>query len=286
MANRKTKVVVGTWSDLEVIESTSSKHDVVINAATSDDLELTKAVNRGLAKGRKQGRKGVLVHVSGVQVIETGPIGCLGDWPVFDDMNVAQIMSIPNTSLHRLIDLEVVRADLAGEITASIICPGNVFGKGTGPDKVISSIFPRLVQRAMKDGRVYYAGDGTNVWADVHVQETADLIMLSLRHNLTQPPPAGFARFYFAENGEHQKLALCKIVAKLLSSHSFIPSTSDTPLSAPLDSEKAPQHVQKTTARCVGNRGRRDLGWSPKVKLGDVMEEEFLGLAAVVKGGL
>lgn len=56
--------------------------------------------------------------------------------------------------LHR-----VARADLAGEITASIICPGVIFGRGTGPSKTISSPFPNLVRLALKHERAVYAGE-------------------------------------------------------------------------------------------------------------------------------
>lgn len=91
--------------ELAKMEDTASEADVVINAATSDDLELTKALNRGLARS---GKKGVLVHISGTQLIESGPTGKLEDVPKYDDLDVDQIKSIPDSALHRLIDLEYV----------------------------------------------------------------------------------------------------------------------------------------------------------------------------------
>jgi hypothetical protein len=75
----------GSFSDLALIEQTSSAHDIVINAADSDDLPLTRSINRGLAHARKSGKKGVLVHVSGTQLIESPPTGNLDEgWPVYD----------------------------------------------------------------------------------------------------------------------------------------------------------------------------------------------------------
>lgn len=53
----------------------------------------------------------------------------------------------------------MARADLAGEITASIICPGVIFGHGTGPYKTISSPFPNLMDVALKHKRAIYAGE-------------------------------------------------------------------------------------------------------------------------------
>lgn len=95
--------------ELVKIEDACVDVDIVINAATSDDLELTKAINRGLAKGKADSNKsGVLVHVSGTQLIESRPTGRLEDVPKYDDLDVEQIKSIPDSALHRLIDLEYV----------------------------------------------------------------------------------------------------------------------------------------------------------------------------------
>lgn len=96
--------------DLAVIENASAEVDIVINAATSDDLELTKAINKGLARSNSvNGRKGVLVHISGTQLIESKPTGKLEDVPMYNDLDVEQIKSIPDSALHRLIDLEYVK---------------------------------------------------------------------------------------------------------------------------------------------------------------------------------
>lgn len=95
--------------ELSKIENACAEVDIVVNAATSDDLDLTKAINRGLAKGRSEsGKKAVLVHISGTQLIESKPTGRLENVPKYDDLDVEQIKSIPDSALHRLIDLEYV----------------------------------------------------------------------------------------------------------------------------------------------------------------------------------
>jgi hypothetical protein len=68
----------------------------------------------------------------------------------------------------------IARADLSGEIIASIICPGLIYGLGTGPDKIISALTPSMMSLAMKRGQVVVAGRGTNVWPDV-----GDFLVLS-----------------------------------------------------------------------------------------------------------
>lgn len=52
----------------------------------------------------------MLVHISGTQLIESKPTGKLEDVPKYNDLDVEQIKSIPDSALHRLIDLEYVRA--------------------------------------------------------------------------------------------------------------------------------------------------------------------------------
>ncbi|KAH8662586.1 hypothetical protein BX600DRAFT_466614 [Xylariales sp. PMI_506] len=281
MKGRNAKILLGSHAELEKLEQASSAADIVINAADSDDLPLTQTLNRGLAKSRKAGRKGVLVHISGTQLIESAPTGKLENVPKYDDLDVQQIENISKDALHRLIDLEVVRADLAHEIIASIICPGVIYGRATGPFKTISSPFPNIVRLALRQKRAIYAGDGTNIWAHVHVQDVSDLIMLSLRHNLAATEPAGFERFYFAESGEHEKRKITTDLGQILYARGLISEPS--PLAVAPDSPNAPSWANRTTARCFANRARRDLGWSPRFPLDDMFEAEIDDILSTVK---
>lgn len=50
----------------------------------------------------------MLVHISGTQLIESEPTGRLEDVPKYDDLDVEQTKAIPDSALHRYIDLEYV----------------------------------------------------------------------------------------------------------------------------------------------------------------------------------
>lgn len=92
---------------LDRIEDACATVDISINAATSNNLELTQAINRGLVKAKAESNKrGVLIYISGTQLIEPKPTGKLENLPRYDDLNIEQIKSIPDSALHRLIDLE------------------------------------------------------------------------------------------------------------------------------------------------------------------------------------
>ncbi|PSS03634.1 hypothetical protein BD289DRAFT_478465 [Coniella lustricola] len=282
LKDRKTKILVASHAELSKIETASAEADIAINAATSDDLELTKAINRGLAQGKSAySRAGVLVHVSGTQLIESKPTGKLEDVPKYNDQDLAQIEGIADSALHRLIDLEVARADREGEIKASIICPGVIFGHGSGPYKTISSPFPNLVRTALKNKRATYAGEGTNIWAHVHVQDVVDMLLRSIKHNLEASEPAGFARFYFAEHGEHQKLDFCTKMASILHAKGAVEDA--TPVSVPVSSPQAPSWPNRTTSRCYANRARAELGWKPRMLLENMFEGEVLDIWTALK---
>ncbi|RDW85346.1 hypothetical protein BP5796_03671 [Coleophoma crateriformis] len=273
MKQRKSAILLGSHSDLEMIENAGARMDLVINAATSDDLELTRAINCGLRRGRESGRKGLLVHISGTQLIESEPTGKLEDVPKYDDLDVDQIKSIPDSALHRLIDLE--------QITASIVCPGVIFGRGTGPSKTISSPFPNIVRLALRHKRVIYAGDGTNIWCHVYVQDVSDMIMMLIKANLDAKEPAGFERFYFAESGEHQKLKLSIELGTILYEKGLV--LDSQPLAVPADDSRAPSWANRTTARCLANRARHQLGWTPKLLLEDMFKAEISDILSTVR---
>lgn len=180
-----------------------------------------------------------------------------------------------------------------------------IFGRGTGPYKTISSSFPNLVRLALKHQRVLYAGEGTNIWAHVHIQDVSDMILLQcLKLGNAAWPPAGFERFYLyvfvttrfatglgeslsdlislsAENGEHQKFKVCTQMASILHAKGAIPEP--TPLSVQVDSPNAPSWTNRTTARCSANRAKKELDWRPKTLLEDVFEAEILDILSAVQ---
>ena len=59
LAPERITVVQGSHSDHELIQAEVQKADLVINAADSDDVELTKSIVKGL---EKRDKKGILIH--------------------------------------------------------------------------------------------------------------------------------------------------------------------------------------------------------------------------------
>lgn len=91
----------------ELASRLSAQADLVIQAATSDDLKLTQSINEGLTAARSQGKKqGGLIHFSGVQLIESEPLGEYVDVKEYDDLDLKALEEIPDSAAHRQIDLE------------------------------------------------------------------------------------------------------------------------------------------------------------------------------------
>lgn len=85
----------------------SAEVDLVIQAATSDNLKLTQAIHQGLRDGRKgSGKQGGLIHFSGVQLIESEPLGEYLDVKEYDDLDLKALNEVPASAAHREIDLE------------------------------------------------------------------------------------------------------------------------------------------------------------------------------------
>jgi hypothetical protein len=103
-------VIVGDKADLELINSTASKADIVISALDNNDVPLSRALIEGLEKRAQAGAsvKPVLISTSGTGVIGEGNDGNFREGSTVDDAKVEDIKAIPADRPHRAVDLESV----------------------------------------------------------------------------------------------------------------------------------------------------------------------------------
>lgn len=287
-------------------ERLSSQVDCVVQLATSDDLQLTQALNRGLARGRAEhGKKGVLIHASGVQLIESAPVGEYVETPNYDDLDPASIASIPDSAAHRGIDLEIEAQFQRGALCGAIICPALVWGKGAGPDKIVSVMIPDTVAKSLHNGRATYTGAGTNSWVHVSIHDVSNLILQLILTNLAKPfskKPARFDNFYFAS---HPRLVNFKHIAEVMGKALLERAKVDSaePISVPVpafdasmkgvrieddsrsqeDAEvdaRTPLWPCRTNCRCQARRGEQELGWKADLDFTDeaIRQDVFTAL--------
>ena len=116
------------------------------------------------------------------------------DTIVYDDANPDQIESLPDTQLHRNVDLELLKADkegasqaffglcfslqcLSGYIKIYIILPSTIYGIASGVlvengiQNPHSQQVPGLIKIALSRGRAGMVGAGKNVWPNVDIEE-------------------------------------------------------------------------------------------------------------------
>ncbi|CEH17492.1 hypothetical protein CBOM_03913 [Ceraceosorus bombacis] len=315
-------------AEIVVITSSESKHRLIdswasklgcklqgrsLSAATSDDLKLTKAINKGLISAQKSGKRGALIHLSGTQLIETLAGGNAEPKArQYDDSDRDAIVDISDEAAHRLIDLEIGHAIARGELPGAIVCPTLVWGQGQGPDLRISTQIPDLVKKALYNGHAVHVGAGTNSWTSVHVSEVSSLILLLSASLLSSSSSSGkaskqkaaggeqlFESFYFASTPKlHLFKDLASVIGKTLHAQGLISSSQPKSLPCPphnpnekgvriedaarseADEEqdkRTPIWPTRTNVDCIASRAEREVSWKPTKHL----DEE--GLAADVK---
>ncbi|KAK0543287.1 hypothetical protein OC845_006196 [Tilletia horrida] len=281
-------------------EHYASHTDCAVQLATSDDLKLTQAIDRGLAQAKTRERRGTIVHASGTQLIESAPLGKDVDTPTYDDTDLDQLNRIPDSAAHRMIDLEITTDIAMGKIGGgAIVCPTLIWGIANGPMRTISQQVPGMVEKALSplNKRAVYAGEGTNVWNSIHVDDLTTLIYHLIQRWTFQPlptsPPEPHSTFYFAARKElfaFKDLAAAIGIAlnkfnDPATSQPLIPTPEPVSVTVPKyddtqkgvrveddsraaqaneDEKRAPTWPCRTCARCVCRRGKQEFGWEPQ----------------------
>ncbi|KAG9121677.1 hypothetical protein FRC07_002280 [Ceratobasidium sp. 392] len=270
-------IVQGSHSDLALVEAESTKADLVLNIGDSDDLALTKSIIHGLSKREK---KGILLHTSGSAVIVdgnmSGKLSAQND-KIWDDTNVEEIRSIPPAAPHRVVDLEVFKAHNDGAITGLIICPGTIYGVGTGPGNKKSIQIPKMIEVALRRRAVSHVGDGSNLWINIHVSDLIQLYLIVIKYALLQHEKGAkvdaYENFFFASSSESSIHEIAELIAPVLDKKGLVDDTQIQSVSQEEEKELAAYFGH--TSRAVSKRAE-GLGWSAKEEgLAKAMEKDI-----------
>ncbi|KAG8926169.1 hypothetical protein FRC03_012695 [Tulasnella sp. 419] len=273
------KVYQGTHQEYPWVDKLSSEHDVVINAADADDLPLAEATILGLEKRASSGssnRKPILIHTSGTGVVTDEATGAFNPGTsekIWNDNVVEDIKSIDVKQPHREVDLRIFAASEKGVIDAYIIAPSTIYGRGTGPVRVVSQQVPNLIREAVKRKQAVHVGPGTNLWNNVHIKDLVKLYQLVFELALSgNNQNKSYANFYWGSSGEHQWKTVVEAFAKILLKKRLIDTEEVKSISL---SELPPIFTATANnSRTVSERGFQ-LGWKPTEKsLLDTLEEE------------
>ncbi|GJJ06537.1 hypothetical protein Clacol_000729 [Clathrus columnatus] len=267
------EVVIGTHEDLELIVNLTSLADVVINCADADDLPLTRAIVDGVkirSKINASESKGkpILIHTSGTGVISDQAEGEFMESgkKIWNDNSEYDIRSIPAEQPHRLVDLEVFRADLSEYCSAYIIAPSTIYGTGTGPGNRISQQIPTAVRTAVKRSQA------------VHIADLTKLYLLVLSRALSRvSEPSSYAKFYFASVQEHVWGDVIRQIAQILYEIKRIPSPDVKSVSL---REEPDLRYLANNSRSMSERGF-SIGWKPHApSIEETLEEDVVATLA------
>lgn len=237
--------VLGTLDDLGVLRAEAARADVVINAASSDHEASALAMLEVLAGTGK-----AFIHTSGTSIVGTQAAGHRVD-DIFDETTPLN----PSSGRAARIALNARILSFKNQnVRSAIICPGLIYGVGTGPAKHSIQV-PWLIALAKKSGVAKHYGPGENIWSNVHIADLVDLYRRAV-----DAAPAG--AFYFAENGENSMKEICQAINRKL-------GVSGNTLSMPLEEaarewgEGAAQNTMGSNSRVRAVRARKELGWRP-----------------------
>ncbi|KAJ7025644.1 hypothetical protein C8F04DRAFT_131803 [Mycena alexandri] len=130
---RGLNLVIGSHNDATLVERLVSEADIVFSLADCDDLQAAESILRGLKRRFNATHvKPILIHMSGTGCLGDRAQGAFSSETVYNDLDIAQIETLPATQPHRNVDLAIVEADNQGYTDTYIVLPGLVFGTPHG----------------------------------------------------------------------------------------------------------------------------------------------------------
>ncbi|TFK99918.1 hypothetical protein BDV98DRAFT_594475 [Pterulicium gracile] len=283
-------VAMGSHNDVDLVTDIAAKADVVFTVADCDDLGAARAILEGLKRRHeKTGKKSTLIHTSGTGALIDDANGAFTSDLIYDDIDPDQIETLPDSAIHRHVDLPVVQADREGYVNTYIVLPSVVYGLATGKliDQGIqnphSILLPHLIELGVKRGQAGVCGKGQNTWPHVHIDDMADFYIILFDAILAANPAPGHGRegYYFGENGHYLVYDLCKSVAVALAAHGV---GTDEPTTFTEEEHKTEflVPVLGSNAQCKASRGRA-LGWKPRYSEEDLFGSVKAEVDAILK---
>ncbi|KAF9216910.1 hypothetical protein BGZ59_007419 [Podila verticillata] len=273
--------VVGSLDDTDLLTRESADADVVLHFADADHLPAAKAILKGLSEPRKQGAartRPILIHTSGTGVLTDSVYGYHANEEIYYDNNVKQLSTLPDTQIHRLIDLEILSPSLVGHVDTYIVAPPTIIGYGTGPVNQNSVQIPFQVRSSLRHGNALQVGKGLNIWNKVHVVDLAKFYILLLQRSLQEPQASGAKgtlpknqdAYWFAEDGEFTWGEVAKFIARAFVTQGInksgeVQGTSPEEEEAVWPPNSRPGRLIGANSRSRAVKAREILGWAPEL---------------------
>jgi nucleoside-diphosphate-sugar epimerase len=246
LRKRGIRPVPGSLDDSDVIARASREAEAVVDTAEANHPGVVEAIASALRGSGKP-----FLHTSGSGIVATVANGEHSD-SIYDEYS-SFVPSIPRMQQRAAIDQVVFDAAKEG-VRSVVIRPTMIYGEGRGARKESAQV-PALIENAKKAGVGLHIGRGENIWANVHIDDVAELYLLAL-----QKAPAG--ALYYAENGEEALKNVAASISRLLGfggkTRNWSPQEAEAALGPKAHSSFG------SNSRVRGKRSRAELGWQPK----------------------
>lgn len=219
---------------------------------------------------------------------------------VYNDAIPEDIESLPETQIHRPVDVTVINADKEGFVQTYIICPSTIYGVAKNPlvDAGIqnphSIQVPQLIRASIDRGQGGMVGEGKNLWPNVWIDDgecavisnecpyfpkvsfasaVADLYIVLFNKICENPSgtPHGREGFFFGASGEHKLYDVCKVIAQELVELGKGKSAEPTTFTQEdLDKYFDGSPYLGSNSRCVAERSL-SIGWKPRKTTADFL---------------
>ncbi|CAI7652364.1 unnamed protein product [Penicillium crustosum] len=220
------KVEHGTFEDVSRVRTLASQNDIIINAGSSFDPSLSKAIIDGL-KERKHTLKGTLIHVSGGGNFIDGRTDGKYDpaGKVWNDASEDDIKQVNPSMLNGAADRLILDAGNEGNINTFIVCMALTYGLSDGPFPSIGVGYKILTSNAQSLGYVPYVGDGSSVLSVVHIDDGLKFLLRIVDIAATHKVVGSAESRYYITYGERVSWKdVAKVLARTLHKKGVLPS--------------------------------------------------------------
>lgn len=278
------KTVFGDLGKRDVIVDQVRQADIVFHTATADDLPSVQAVLEGVSQRAADGKETIYIHTSGTSFLSDDSRSAYKGEEIYYDNRPEGLDARPDSSSHREIDLEIVRARkrIGNKAKIFIMLPPLIYGSQPETKKLSIQVIT-MTRFAIKHRYAGHVGEGKAIWSTIHVADLARGYTTILKYaENTSPEEALKNPYFFCENGEEISWGdIATMIGKHLKASGRIDSAE-------------PKEIPKTewddlfgpySAVVIGANSRsraerlRELGWEPKErKIWEAYEKEELPL--------
>ena len=282
--------VFGTLENGDIITQQAAASDIVVHAATADDMGSVKAVLEGIRQRARDNKKTIYLHTSGTSFLSDESKGQYKSDTIYYDKRSEQLDALPDSASHRLIDLEIIKArkELGTKARMFLIFPPLIYGAVKYIGRLSIQVIT-MARFALKHRYAGYVGGGKSIWSTVHVADLGRAYSLLLHWIEEAPDTVALENpYFFCENGEEISWGeIAEMIGENLQ-----------PLDR-VDEAKAREVPEKDYGDLFGphsmvviganSRSRaervRELGWQPREKsIREAFETEELPILLEEKG--